>query len=77
MYLTAAVKEALRVYPPVPYVGRQTTEPVEINGYRIPVGTLSFVLCVRVFFLALVDTQIRCGRSSIADLNPLQSRRVA
>lgn len=30
------VKETLRLYPPVHTIPRQTTEPVDVDGYRIP-----------------------------------------
>ena len=45
-YTEAVVKEAMRVYPPVPMVPREPTTDVEIAGYRIPEGTM--VLCSQV-----------------------------
>ena len=30
------VKETLRLYPPVPTIPRQTTRPVDVDGYRLP-----------------------------------------
>ena len=38
-YLTAAIKEALRLYPPVPFIARTLDEPIEIAGYNIPAGS--------------------------------------
>ena len=38
-YLTACVKESLRLYPSVPAIGRVTAEEVEIEGNSIPAGT--------------------------------------
>lgn len=35
-----AVLEALRLEPPVGSIGRVTTEPLEIDGYRVPAGTM-------------------------------------
>jgi cytochrome P450 len=37
------VTEALRLYPTVWIVGRENTEPVELGGYRLPVGTTVFM----------------------------------
>jgi cytochrome P450 family 135 len=38
-YLDAAVKETLRIRPPIVNVPRTTTEPVELGGHRIAPGT--------------------------------------
>jgi cytochrome P450 len=37
-YTEWVVKEAMRLYPPVPNVGREAVEECEIGGYRIPKG---------------------------------------
>lgn len=37
-YLNAAIKEALRLRPVVPAVGRRLAAPVVLNGYRLPAG---------------------------------------
>lgn len=37
-YIEHVVKEALRVYPPVPNIAREATQPVEIDGYTIEPG---------------------------------------
>jgi cytochrome P450 len=37
-YTDWVVKEAMRLYPPVPNVGREAVEECEIGGYRIPKG---------------------------------------
>lgn len=37
-YTTMVLKEATRLYPPVPYVGRKAVEERQICGYRIPAG---------------------------------------
>jgi cytochrome P450 len=37
-YLEAAIKEALRLRPVIPAVGRRLAEPVTLNGYRLPAG---------------------------------------
>ncbi|MGO9597354.1 MAG: cytochrome P450 [Isosphaeraceae bacterium] len=37
------VTEALRLYPTVWMLGRENTEPVELGGYRVPVGTTVFM----------------------------------
>ena len=38
-YTGAVVKEAMRLYPPVPMVARRAAEETEVGGYRVPVGT--------------------------------------
>jgi len=38
--LTAAVDEALRLYPPVHSFFREPTEPVALGGYRVPSGVV-------------------------------------
>ncbi|KAM4807534.1 cytochrome P450 4V2-like [Rhinophrynus dorsalis] len=37
-YLEAVIKEALRIYPSVPFFGRTTTEDCTIRGFKIPKG---------------------------------------
>lgn len=38
-YLEHCIEEGMRLRPPVHQVGRETTEPVNINGYYVPEGT--------------------------------------
>ena len=33
------IKESIRIFPPVPYIGRQVHEDVEVDGDIIPAGT--------------------------------------
>jgi len=42
-YTTMVIKEALRLYPPVPFLARITEEPLEILGYEIPTNTEIFL----------------------------------
>jgi len=42
-YLTACVKESLRLYGSVPAIGRVTAQEVEIEGHIIPAGTVLFL----------------------------------
>ncbi|XP_046749213.1 cytochrome P450 4C1-like [Diprion similis] len=38
-YLERVMKETMRLFPPVPSVGRIITEDMDIAGYKIPIGT--------------------------------------
>jgi cytochrome P450 len=38
IYADAVLTEAMRLYPPIPGFGRQTTEPCTVAGYRLPAG---------------------------------------
>jgi cytochrome P450 len=42
-YVESVINETLRVYPTVWMVGRENVEPVELGGYRMPVGTTFFM----------------------------------
>ncbi len=42
-YCSAIFKETLRLYPPVPILGRETQDEMHINGYFIPKNTAIFV----------------------------------
>jgi cytochrome P450 len=39
-YLDAVVHEVLRLRPPVAFVDRRLTAPLELDGYRLPTGTI-------------------------------------
>lgn len=43
-YLTMVLKEAMRLYPPAPVVGRRSVEAAEIDGHLIPAGADVLVL---------------------------------
>ena len=38
-YLTQFIKESMRLSSPVPFVGRTLTQPLTLDGYRLPAGT--------------------------------------
>jgi len=37
-YTEHVIQESMRLYPPVPQIPRETTEPVELGGYAVPEG---------------------------------------
>ena len=39
-YLAMCLKEALRVHTPVPFIERETTKDMTLEGYLLPAGTL-------------------------------------
>lgn len=42
-YLECAIKESLRLYPSVPFLGRHLHEDVQIGEYLVPAGTMALV----------------------------------
>jgi len=47
-YLTACCKETLRLYPPVPFIGRRSVSDAEVAGFHVEKGS---VLCWSPWFL--------------------------
>ncbi|XP_058127632.1 cytochrome P450 4c3-like [Anopheles ziemanni] len=43
-YLEACVKEALRLYPSIPVIGRRLTEDVQLDEYLLPAGTNAVIV---------------------------------
>ncbi|KAH9501550.1 Cytochrome P450 4V2 [Dermatophagoides farinae] len=42
-YLECCIKEGLRLFPSVPFIGRRSHEDLKLNGYHVPKGTIIFV----------------------------------
>lgn len=47
-YLERVIKESMRLYPPVPFIGRTLSEDIEIDKYKIPKGTM---VTVGIYYL--------------------------
>ncbi|CAG2175069.1 unnamed protein product, partial [Oppiella nova] len=47
-YLEACIKEALRLFPSVPFVGRHLNEDNIINGYTVPKGVTCLIFLYQV-----------------------------
>lgn len=47
-YLDMVLKESLRIYPSVPYIGRQLTEDIVLDGKTIPAGT---TMSIEIFMI--------------------------
>jgi len=47
-YLECCIKEALRLFPSVPFLGRHLKEDAVIDGYRIPAGTTALIVTYRL-----------------------------
>ncbi|XP_067119436.1 cytochrome P450 4c3-like [Centruroides vittatus] len=44
-YLECVIKEALRIYPPVPFIFRRNPSSLEVDGYNLPPNS-SYVICI-------------------------------
>ncbi|XP_070185260.1 cytochrome P450 4V2-like [Littorina saxatilis] len=47
-YLECCIKEALRLYPSVPYFGRTTTEETQIGGFTVPKGVTAVIFTAAI-----------------------------
>ncbi|XP_068215979.1 cytochrome P450 4c3-like isoform X3 [Palaemon carinicauda] len=47
-YTENCIKEALRLFPSVPFIGRELREEAVIDNYRIPVGTTVLIITFRL-----------------------------
>ncbi|XP_013134893.1 PREDICTED: cytochrome P450 4C1-like [Papilio polytes] len=42
-YLERCIKEAIRLYPPVPFISRKLNDSVQLSNYTVPAGTLCHI----------------------------------
>jgi cytochrome P450 len=47
-YLEACIKEALRLFPSVPFVGRTNEQQISVNGFTVPKGVTCLVFLYEV-----------------------------
>lgn len=47
-YMECVIKESLRIFPSVPFIGRDTSEELKIGEYTIPKGTTLYILIDRL-----------------------------
>ncbi|XP_039751228.1 cytochrome P450 4c3-like [Pararge aegeria] len=43
-YLECCIKESLRLYPSVPFIGRKLTKETVLSGYTVPANTTCFIM---------------------------------
>ncbi|MEO0564809.1 MAG: cytochrome P450, partial [Chloroflexota bacterium] len=43
-YTAQVVKEAMRLYPPVPYIGREVVEDIDMGDFTLPAGSMVSIL---------------------------------
>ncbi len=51
-YITAVIRESMRMFPPVIGFSRQATEDCVVNGYHVPKGTIIAMLSVVLHYSA-------------------------
>ena len=59
------IKESLRLYPPVPYIGKKLSEDFFVEGNRIPKGVaiINDNMISMVYYSSISNYATRCVRT--------------
>ena len=72
IHTRAVLEEAMRLYPPVPFMSREAMGPDRIAGIRVPKGTL---VTIAPWVLASPQDPLECARSVRSQPLPARTPR--